>query len=102
LVVGVVAATAWVVYCRATYHTLAWWAPPERLRYCGRNYLIEEHNRVMPRDGHETAVFRTGLWNWQVYKQTWGSTADNRECPVSLNLVRNAHEVDGYALSGSP
>ena len=50
LLVGV----GWVGYYRVTYHTFAWWEPPPRLRYCGRDFQEGAHSSALP----------TGSWSY--------------------------------------
>ncbi|MFD4977215.1 hypothetical protein, partial [Streptomyces sp. NPDC058424] len=54
----------------------------------------------MPKgDGTITPVFVVEPAGWQVYKQTWGN---GPECPVTLLLQRNNHDVVEYSLLGGP
>jgi hypothetical protein len=103
-------AGGWWVHYRLTYETFAWWAAPQKLTYCGRDYVPEGTLRALPKgDGQLTEVDRFGVNSWPVYKQTWTPEAAGSHCSSSgpgtavvLYLVRGADAVDQCNLSGGP
>ncbi|MFD5475095.1 hypothetical protein [Streptomyces sp. NPDC127105] len=70
------------------------------MSFCGREHELDGHSKALPKgDGTITPVFVVEPAGWQVYKQTWGN---GPECPVTLLLQRNNHDVVEYSLLGGP
>lgn len=96
-----------MVYYRATFHTFAFWQPPPRVSYCGRDYLRGRTVTALPTRGYSfVQVMRIEPEGWRVYSMNPVdadvSPIAGLPCTMGLVVEVDDDRLVEYGLDGGP
>jgi hypothetical protein len=102
MALALLVSVGWLSYYRVTYHTFAWWEPPPRLHYCGRDFQEGSHSPTLPTGPWRyTTAFVIEPGGWKVYASKL-SQAGIGPCTMGLIVRHNGHDYIAYGLLGGP